>query len=149
MQGHDRQSFEPVTMGHIRSHGCRDLLVYCESGWCNHSAMEILPFRNGRFEWTAVRARADCQYHMTRIISYLSANVSPCQRLAPRASPVSPNPAIKKERVHTMAKKADDTDTELTALALLILGVDIANMSGTVERIKVQVHALSRRHNLN
>jgi hypothetical protein len=48
-----------------------------------------------------------------------------------------------------MAKKADDTDTELTALALLILGVDIANMSDTVERIKVQVHALSRRHNLN
>jgi hypothetical protein len=92
MQGHDRQSFEPVTMGHIRSHGCRDLLVYCESGWCNHSAMEILPFRNGRFEWTAVRARADCQHHMTRIISYLSANVSPCQRLAPRPSPVSPNP---------------------------------------------------------
>jgi hypothetical protein len=33
-----RQSFEPVTMGHIRSHGCRDLLVYCESISCNHSA---------------------------------------------------------------------------------------------------------------
>jgi len=25
-------------MGHIRSHGCRDLLVYCTSGWCHHSA---------------------------------------------------------------------------------------------------------------
>jgi hypothetical protein len=24
-------------MGHIRSHGCRDLLVYCASIWCNHS----------------------------------------------------------------------------------------------------------------
>ena len=29
---------EPVTMGHIRSHGCRELLVYCTSIWCNHSA---------------------------------------------------------------------------------------------------------------
>jgi len=26
------------TMGHIRSHGCRSLLVYCGSPWCNHSA---------------------------------------------------------------------------------------------------------------
>ena len=33
-----RQSFPPVTLGHIRGHGCRDLLVYCESTWCNHSA---------------------------------------------------------------------------------------------------------------
>jgi hypothetical protein len=29
---------EPVTLGHIRGHGCRDLLVYCESVFCNHSA---------------------------------------------------------------------------------------------------------------
>ena len=29
---------EPVTMGHVRSHGCRELLVYCTSIWCNHSA---------------------------------------------------------------------------------------------------------------
>jgi hypothetical protein len=26
------ETFEPVTMGHIRSHGCQDLLVYCASG---------------------------------------------------------------------------------------------------------------------
>jgi hypothetical protein len=32
------ETFEPVTMGHIRSHGCRDLLVYCASGRCHHSA---------------------------------------------------------------------------------------------------------------
>lgn len=32
------QKPEPITMGHIRSHGCRDLLVYCASIWCNHSA---------------------------------------------------------------------------------------------------------------
>jgi hypothetical protein len=26
------ETFKPVTMGHIRSHGCCDLLVYCVSG---------------------------------------------------------------------------------------------------------------------
>jgi hypothetical protein len=26
-----------VTLGDIRGNGCRDLLVYCESQWCNHS----------------------------------------------------------------------------------------------------------------
>jgi hypothetical protein len=25
-------------MGDVRALGCRDLLVYCESGWCHHSA---------------------------------------------------------------------------------------------------------------
>src|SRR6266540_5852381 len=29
--------FTPVTLGHMRSHGCRDLLIYCKSGHCNHS----------------------------------------------------------------------------------------------------------------
>jgi hypothetical protein len=33
-----RPTFRPVTMGHIRSHGCRDLLVYCISPWCNYDA---------------------------------------------------------------------------------------------------------------
>jgi hypothetical protein len=33
-----RATFELVTMRHIRGHGCRDLLVYCNSIWCNHSA---------------------------------------------------------------------------------------------------------------
>jgi len=32
------ETFPPVTLGHIRGHGCRGLLVYCESIWCNHSA---------------------------------------------------------------------------------------------------------------
>src|SRR5437764_2143621 len=27
----------PVTLGHRRAHGCRDLLVHCNSGQCNHS----------------------------------------------------------------------------------------------------------------
>jgi hypothetical protein len=31
--------FEPVTLGHMRSQGCRDLLVYCNSGRCNHSTI--------------------------------------------------------------------------------------------------------------
>jgi hypothetical protein len=32
------ETFPPVTMAHIRSHGCRDLLAYCDSGRCHHSA---------------------------------------------------------------------------------------------------------------
>jgi hypothetical protein len=32
------KTFPPVTMGHIRGHGCRDLLVYWRSGRCHHSA---------------------------------------------------------------------------------------------------------------
>ena len=39
MTSRKRETFEPVTMGHIRSHGCRDLLVYCDSGWCNHNTV--------------------------------------------------------------------------------------------------------------
>jgi len=31
------ETFPPVTMGHTRGHGCRDLLVYCISGRCHHS----------------------------------------------------------------------------------------------------------------
>jgi hypothetical protein len=32
------ETFLPVTMGHIRGHGCRDLHLYCVSGRCRHSA---------------------------------------------------------------------------------------------------------------
>jgi hypothetical protein len=35
MKARKRETFE---LGHIRGHGCRDLLVYCDSIWCNHSA---------------------------------------------------------------------------------------------------------------
>jgi hypothetical protein len=31
-------SFSSVTLGHIRGHGCRGVLVYCESIHCNHAA---------------------------------------------------------------------------------------------------------------
>jgi hypothetical protein len=32
------ETFEPVTMGHISRPRCRDLLTYCGSINCNHSA---------------------------------------------------------------------------------------------------------------
>jgi hypothetical protein len=32
-----REIFEPVTLGHIRSHGCRNILIYCGSIHCNRS----------------------------------------------------------------------------------------------------------------
>jgi hypothetical protein len=32
------ETFPPVTMAHVRGHGCRDLLIYCDSGRCHHSA---------------------------------------------------------------------------------------------------------------
>jgi hypothetical protein len=32
------ETFPPVTLSHIHGHGCRDLLVYCGSGRCHHSA---------------------------------------------------------------------------------------------------------------
>ncbi len=38
MARRSREPVEPVTLDHIRGHGCRDLLVYCVSGWCHHSA---------------------------------------------------------------------------------------------------------------
>ena len=33
-----RETFPPVTLGHIRGHGCRDLLVCCNSINCSHGA---------------------------------------------------------------------------------------------------------------
>ena len=34
-----REKFVAVTLGHIRGHGRRDVLVYCESMWCRHSVV--------------------------------------------------------------------------------------------------------------
>jgi hypothetical protein len=31
-----RETIEPVTLAHIRAHGCRGVLVYCISNRCNH-----------------------------------------------------------------------------------------------------------------
>jgi hypothetical protein len=36
MTPRNREMVESVTLGHIRGHGCRDLLVYCNSIQCNH-----------------------------------------------------------------------------------------------------------------
>jgi hypothetical protein len=41
-----RKRFAPVTLGHMRGHGCRDVLIYCESVWCRHKAImnvDVLP----------------------------------------------------------------------------------------------------------
>ena len=32
------EDLEAVTLGHIRAHGCRDLLIYCEAVNANHSS---------------------------------------------------------------------------------------------------------------
>jgi len=32
------ETFDPMTLDHIRSHGCHDLLIYSDSGRCHHSA---------------------------------------------------------------------------------------------------------------
>jgi hypothetical protein len=36
-----RESYRgpPVTLGHIRSHGVRRLLIYCSTGLCHHGAI--------------------------------------------------------------------------------------------------------------
>lgn len=39
MPPHSHQTFPPVTLGHIRGHDCRDLLVYCGSIACNHGTV--------------------------------------------------------------------------------------------------------------
>jgi len=33
-----RETFGPVTLSHIRGYGCRDILIYCGSVHCRHSA---------------------------------------------------------------------------------------------------------------
>jgi hypothetical protein len=35
----ERVTGERVTLANMRSHGCRDLRVYCTSGWCHHSSV--------------------------------------------------------------------------------------------------------------
>jgi hypothetical protein len=39
MKDRKRETFEPVTLGHIRSRGVRNLLVYCNSIACNHQTI--------------------------------------------------------------------------------------------------------------
>jgi hypothetical protein len=62
-----QETFAPVTLGHIRSHGCRDLLVYCISGRCHHSAtlngnrLGVWTSRHG-FRPVWVRLGQDCPH---------------------------------------------------------------------------------------
>src|SRR5262245_28164398 len=44
-----------ITLGHMRGHRCRDLLVYCTSPWCNHSAKLTLDWLG---DDTALRSRS-------------------------------------------------------------------------------------------
>lgn len=42
-----------MTLSHLRGYGCRNLLVYCVSPWCNHSAVLNADWLPGD---TAIRA---------------------------------------------------------------------------------------------
>jgi hypothetical protein len=66
------ETFPPVTMGHIRGHGCRDLLVYCGSGRCHHSAgmnVDWLP--------DATPVRSLCQRMVCTQCGMIGADVRP------------------------------------------------------------------------
>jgi hypothetical protein len=61
-----------VTLGHIRSHGGRDLLVYCDSGNCHHSASlnaDWLP------DETPVRSL--CPHMVCTVCGFIGADVRP------------------------------------------------------------------------
>ena len=81
------ETFPPVTLGHIRGHGCCDLLVYCSSIICNHSITlnaDHLP------DETAIRqlgARMVC----TRC-GLIGADVRPDTSCRPERSCPGPNP---------------------------------------------------------
>jgi hypothetical protein len=54
------ETFRPVTLGHIRSHGCRDLLVYCASGWCHHSVVMNADWLSNDTPVRLLRSRMVC-----------------------------------------------------------------------------------------
>jgi hypothetical protein len=70
------ETFPPVTMAHIRGHGCRDLLIYCNSGRCYHSAT-----LNG--DWLAdnVPVRSLCGRMVCTRCGYIGAAFSVCLEL--------------------------------------------------------------------
>jgi hypothetical protein len=67
-----RESFPPVTMAHIRAHGCRDLLVYCDSGRCHHSA-----HLNGDWLADETPVRSLCGRMVCTRCGYIGADVRP------------------------------------------------------------------------
>src|SRR6516162_3815292 len=63
----------PVTLGHMRSQGCRDLLVYCNSGRCNHSTiMNVGHLPDDTLSCRPELADARCQ----NAIEYLSPHIA-------------------------------------------------------------------------
>ena len=67
-----RETFAPVTLGHIRSHGCRDLLVYCDSGHCHHSATMNADWLPDRTPVRSLWPRMVCT-----VCGYVGADVRP------------------------------------------------------------------------
>jgi hypothetical protein len=66
------ERFEPVTLGHIRGHGCRDLLVYCVSGRCHHSAT-----LNGDWLPDETPVRSLCPRMVCTVCGMIGADVRP------------------------------------------------------------------------
>jgi hypothetical protein len=64
--------FEPVTLGHVRSLACRDLLVYCTSGHCHHSAT-----MNADWLPDAVSVRSLCSRMVCTRCGLIGADVRP------------------------------------------------------------------------
>jgi len=66
------ETFPLVTMAHIRGHSCRDLLDYCGSGRCHHSATT-----SG--DWLAddVPVRSLCRRMVCTRCGYLGADGRP------------------------------------------------------------------------
>ena len=72
MSSYRRESFPPVTMAHIRAHGCRDLLVYCDSGRCHHSAR-----LDGDWLTDETPVRSLCARMICTQCGYIGADVRP------------------------------------------------------------------------
>ena len=59
-------------MAHIRPHGCRDLLTYCDSGRCHHSAT-----MNADWLLDETPVRSLCPLMVCTVCGYVGANVRP------------------------------------------------------------------------
>ena len=66
------ETFPPATMAHIRGHGCRDLLIYCNSGRCHHSATI-----SGDWPADEVLVRSLCGRMVCTRCDYIGADVRP------------------------------------------------------------------------
>jgi hypothetical protein len=55
-----QKAFESITLGHMRSHGCRDLLVYCAFINCNNSTIMNADYFPERFAYSLTRSPGWC-----------------------------------------------------------------------------------------